>query len=152
MGLIGMKIIVPKYLHCAAWTGIALLLLSVTYRDGTFAAMRLVVGAVFVYGAISLAGTLVEKVWMVSYRFALRRGVLFPRLAAIAAVLFVLFLVALIFQTMSDVPGGCVAVVVVSGGFILVGGCLVGGRWLEALWEVCAGIFHWSPNAESKVQ
>ncbi len=99
------------------------------------------VGAVFVYGAISLAGALVEKVWSTAYNVALNRRVRFPRAAAIAVVLLALFLVVLLFQIMSDLPRGHVVTVAVSGGFLLIGGCLAGGRWLSNLWEVCAGIF-----------
>ncbi len=147
-----MKIVVRKFAHRAAWIGVALLLLNVAFRISALSAMRLVVSAVLVYGAISLAGALAEKVWSTARTVALSRRVRFPRAAAIAVVLLALFLVVLLFQIMSDLPGGHVVTVVVSGGFLLIGGCLVGGRWLSKFWEVCTGIFRKLSATRGEVQ
>ncbi len=147
-----MKILVRKFAHRAAWIGVAFLLLIVAFRISVLSVMRLVVGAVLVYGAISLAGALVEKVWSTAHSVALIRCVRFPRAAATAVVLLALFLVALLFQIMSDLPGGHVVTAAASGGFLFVGGCLVGGRWLSIVWEVCAEIFRKPSATRGEVQ
>jgi hypothetical protein len=140
-----MKIVVTESVKRIAGMALSVLLVLCVYRADLGVFLRIVVTAALVYGAGGLMAKLIEKVWSVALTFADNRKVRSPRMAAVAVVLFVLFVAAAILMFLSGGPGGRVVVLTVEGGFLVVGGFLVAGRVLSSVWDVCAELVHKSP-------
>ena len=142
VGLMVMRCMDSKSVTRAAAIAAVLLLLIIGRRSGSASAVRLGLGVLLLYGGVSLAGSFMEKMWRAVRRYAEKRNVRFPRLAAVVVVMSVLYGVAVVVQVMYEAPCGRMTSAIAAEGFLLIGGCVSGGRLLSKLSDVCIGLFH----------
>jgi hypothetical protein len=136
------KIVVPKFVKRIGAIAAAIAFALIVLRAGIVSAARLAVGLALVYGGLSLAGSLIEKVWCAARRLAHQRQARFPRVAAAAVVGLVLFTTAFVFSVTGSTQFGYVVTKTVFGGLLLVGGFLAVRRWLSVLWDAGVNLFH----------
>jgi len=126
--------------HRIAGLALVPLLAISVFRVGVGTATRIAIAALLVYGALSLAGGTVEKCWNFTRSIADKHRSRYPRVAALLLVVLALFVVVLAFTVLTHIPGCRAAVSVASGGLLLFGGCLAGGRGLSRVWAACTRI------------
>lgn len=105
-------------------------------------ALKVVVGLVFLYGAVILAGALAEMLWRRILRVAELRRVAHPRIAASVSLACAVVLSALSLSILGTVPAGRVIVRLLVDAFVFVGGCATVGKWLASGWEATSSLIH----------
>jgi hypothetical protein len=136
------KAIVPILVKRAAGILAAIAIAIVVILIGLGSVVRLVVCLALVYGGLSLAGSLVERIWQIAHRAAVKHRATFPRFAAVTIVGLVLFVIALTFTVIGGTQLGKMLTNVILGGLLLIGGFLTLRRWIAALCERTAALFH----------
>ena len=125
---------------CAASAALVVIAAAFLLFGSAVGVLRLALVLVLLYGGLTLAGSVVERVWAATLRFAKRRQVKYPRAAACMSVAAFLFVIALVFTAAFETPAGRAASAIIAGGFLFVGSCLVVGRWLAAGWDMVSAL------------